>query len=273
MSPGAVTVASLLAENRGLRVERERLLAHCLRRRGEQLLAAPETPVDAACARRYRELTARLRDGEPLAYLLGRRGFWTLELDSDPRALIPRPETELLVEWALELLPPAPAAALDAGVGGGAVALALGAERPRWSILGVDRSLPALALARRNRRRLGLDNVRFAAMHWCSALRPNAFDLLLANPPYVNAEAAALREAPLKFEPRMALAAAENGFAELRALVDDGRRRLRPGGFMLLEHGADQGAALRAALRRRGWRDVQTRRDLAGLERVTGARA
>ncbi len=252
-------------------LEAQALLAHVLGRPRSHLLAWPERPVAAAAAARFRTLLARRAAGEPLAYLTGEREFWSLPLRVTPAVLIPRPETELLVELTLAQLPAGPCGVADLGTGSGAIALALASERPAWRLDASDASAAALAVARDNARRLDLAaRVAFHHGPWYAALpRGVRYHALVSNPPYVASGDPHLTRGDLPFEPRAALAAGPDGLAALRALVDGAPDRLHPGGWLLLEHGHDQGAAVRALLRARGFVAVATHRDLAGLPRAT----
>jgi len=275
----AATIESLLAQ--GTRVlaggpaaagaaglDAQLLLAAVLAVPRTRLHSHPEARPDAAQAARYRQLIARRAAGEPLAYLTGRREFWSLELAVTPAVLIPRPETELLVERALAL-GPAEARVADLGTGSGAVALALAHERPRWRLLATDVSAPALAVARANARALGAVNVQFRQGSWFEPLAAERFELLLSNPPYVAADDPVLEEPALRSEPRLALTPGTDALAHLRALARGAAAHLAPGGWLLLEHGATQGAALRGELEAAGFAHVRSHRDLAGHERMT----
>jgi release factor glutamine methyltransferase len=211
----------------------------------------------------------RLLAGEPLAYITGIREFWSLPLAVSAAVLIPRPETELLVERCLGLLPDAPCRIADLGTGSGAIALALARERPAWRIVATDASPAALEVAAVNRKRLQLQNVELHLSHWCNALPAPDFDAILSNPPYIAAGDAAL--ASLGHEPRGALVAAEQGFADLLEIAGQARSRLLRGGVLLLEHGSTQAPRLREALVAMGYDRVASLRDLAGHERITEA--
>lgn len=242
------------------------------RDRGWQI-AHRDDALDAHVARRLDALAARRAAGEPVAYLLGRREFWSLELAVSPAVLIPRPETELLVERALALLAPGAAARVcDAGTGSGAVAIAIARERPAWRVIGCERSAPALAVAAANVRRLAPGRVALLRGDWLAALADRCLDLLASNPPYVPAGDPHLARGDLRFEPREALAAGADGLAALRVLAAEGARCLRAGGWLLVEHGAEQGGEARRLLAGAGFAEVCTHRDLAGHERVTQGR-
>ncbi len=248
----------------------EILLGHCLGVTRSWLYTWPEREVCANSAGRYRALLARRREGRPVAHLTGERDFWTLSLAVNEHTLIPRPETETLVAWALELDLPAATAALDLGTGSGAIALALASERAGWSVVGVDRSSDALAVARANGARSALAAVEFLRSDWFHALGGRQFDLVVANPPYIDPGDPHLDRGDLRFEPRGALVAADAGFADLQAIARDAPGHLGAGGWLLLEHGCEQGPGVRELLRACGFGQVATRSDLAGLERVTG---
>ncbi|HEX4269264.1 MAG TPA: peptide chain release factor N(5)-glutamine methyltransferase [Steroidobacteraceae bacterium] len=280
---GTATVAELLAAGaqrlrapvtaRGIDatpgLDAELLLAHALgvgrarlRSHGEEVPA-----VDAAA--RFLALIDRRAAGEPVAYILGRKDFWTLELAVSAAVLVPRPETELLVERALTLHPGDEARVADLGTGSGAIALALASARPSWQVLATDISAAALAVARANAVALGLERVEMVQGDWLACLPVRTFDLLLSNPPYVAPEDPALRAPELTREPRLALVAEEDGLAALRAIMQAAPAHLEPGGWLLLEHGAAQAAAVAGALVARGFAQVRSHRDLAGRERMT----
>jgi release factor glutamine methyltransferase len=195
------------------------------------------------------------------------REFWTLELRVTRDVLVPRPETELLVERALALCPRAAAQVLDLGTGSGAIALSLAAERPEWSVLATDASAAALAVAQDNGRRLGLTNVSFASGSWFSGLAGRRFDLVVSNPPYVDARDPALRA--LREEPLQALTPGEDPLADLRAIIRAAPDHLHAAGWLVLEHGATQGPAVAHELVARGFGSVRSHRDLGGHHRVT----
>ncbi|WP_297908819.1 peptide chain release factor N(5)-glutamine methyltransferase [Thiomonas sp.] len=246
------------------------------------LLAHPETPLDDARLRALEQAAARLRAGEPLAYVLGWREFWGLRLSVGPEVLIPRPETELLVEFALARLDADAAAdVLDLGTGSGAIAIAVAHERAHARVQAVDTSAEALRIARGNARRLLEPDrpggaLRWHHGDWMGAL-PGAdetFDLILSNPPYVAEGDEHLQS--LRFEPRLALVGsrgADDGLGDIRDLIAQAAPRLRAGGWLALEHGYDQAEGVRALLRAAGLLEAHSLRDLAGIERVTAARA
>lgn len=262
--------ARLRSRSSSPRLDAELLLARVLGCGRARLLAWPDTPVEPAPAERFAALVARRAAGEPLAYLTGRRDFWSLTLAVDAAVLVPRPETELLVELALRLLPDGVALRmLDLGTGSGALALALASERPQWRITAVDQSAAALAVARANAHNLGLGTVEFLEGDWYAPLAGRRFDAALANPPYLAADDPHLGDDGLAFEPRAALVAGPTGLEALATIVAGAGDHLEPGAPLLLEHGATQGAAVRGLLAQAGLTGVRTQRDLAGQPRVS----
>lgn len=283
MRPGTASIAELLAEGRrrlatragsdAPRLAAELLLAHALGRPRSHLYAWPETIPTAEVLRRYRQLLAAHADGQPLAYLTGQREFWSLDLAVSPAVLIPRPDTETLVELALARIPRDAAWTLaDLGTGSGAIALALRHERPHCQVLAGELDPAALAQAAANARRLGLDLALFRG-HWGAALGRHSLDMLVSNPPYLAADDPHLQRGDLPHEPRQALVAGADGLDDLRRLAADARRLLRPGGWLLLEHGWQQGEAVADLLREAGLHEVAMHRDPAGQPRVCLGRA
>jgi release factor glutamine methyltransferase len=268
---GALAAAAARIGGEDARAEAEILLAHALARPRSWLYAHSEDALPQEAARRFAPLLDRRIAGEPVAYLVGRREFWSLDLEVGPATLVPRPETELLVELALaHLAPEADARVLDLGTGSGAIALAIASERPRARVTAVDASAPALQVAQRNAVRLGLERVRLLRSDWFSAVRDERFDLVLSNPPYLASDDPHLREGSLPFEPSLALASGRDGLDALRAICTGAPARLQDGGWLLFEHGLSQGEPARGLLRQNGFAQVQTWRDLEGRERVSG---
>lgn len=251
------------------RLDAELLLAAALGKPRSYLRTWPERELAADQLGLFRSHLQRRRQGEPVAYILGHQGFWSLDLEVAPHTLIPRPDTELLVESALALLPATPLAALDLGTGTGAIALALASERPGWQVTGVDRVEDAVALAERNRQRLRLDNVRFLHSHWFSALAGQRFGLILSNPPYIRADDRHLDQGDVRFEPSSALVAGADGLDDIRAIIQAAPQYLLAGGWLLLEHGFDQAEAVRELLATAGFSEAHSRRDLGGHERIS----
>lgn len=252
-------------------LEAQLLLAHTLSRPRSALLAHDEDLLHPEQAAAFERSIARRARGEPLAYITGRKAFWTLELRVTPDVLVPRPETELLVERCLALLPALPAQVADLGTGSGAVALALASERPRWHLTATDRSAAALAVAESNALALGLGNVRFLAGDWCEPLADQRFDLIASNPPYIAASDSALDDPALRHEPQAALSSGPTGLEALTALIDGAAEHLVVGGHLVLEHGANQQQAVADLLVARGFRHVRCHADLGGRPRVTEA--
>ncbi|WP_167145668.1 peptide chain release factor N(5)-glutamine methyltransferase [Pseudomonas sp. OTU750018] len=251
------------------RLDAELLLANALGKSRSYLHTWPERELEAEQLERYQAAIVRRQAGEPVAYILGQQGFWSLDLEVASHTLIPRPDTELLVETVLALLPATPAALLDLGTGTGAIALALASERPAWRLTGVDRVAEAVALAERNRARLGLNNASFIESHWFSALAGQRYQLIVSNPPYIAADDRHLAEGDVRFEPSSALVAGADGLDDIRLIIAQAPEYLEAGGWLLLEHGFDQAAAVRELLSARGFSAVESRRDLGGHERIS----
>jgi release factor glutamine methyltransferase len=251
--------------------EKRALLARAIGVRREFLVAHPETPVGTAALERFTRMTGERQAGTPLAYLLGEREFYGHSLRVTPDVLIPRPDTEVLVERALEALHGrGDASVLDLGTGSGCIAVALAAANPGWFVVAIDRSIAALRVARLNCRRLGV-RVHLVAADWYAPIR-GRFDLIVSNPPYIAAADAHL--AQLVAEPRAALTDEGDGLGAMRAIVAEARDHLAPGGRLLVEHGFDQAAATRELMLGQGLCGVRTYLDLEGRERVCdGARA
>lgn len=246
------------------------LLQHVLHVSDAWLVAHSDDPVDASDAAAFHALIEDRARGRPIAYLTGRQAFHEIELHVTADVLIPRPETELLVDLALQRIPiNANWTVADLGTGSGAVALAVARARPRSRVTATDASAAALAVARTNAGRLGLPNVRFVAGDWCAALGDDRFDIILSNPPYVAEGDLHLLQGDLRFEPRVALAAGPDGLAAIRVIAGEARAHLGRGGWLFLEHGFDQGARTRALLAAHEYTGVSTERDLEGRERVS----
>lgn len=252
------------------RHEAELLLLHVLGRERGWLFAHATDAVEPATEAAFAQLLQRRIQGEPVAYLLGRRGFWTLDLAVSPATLIPRPETERLVELALERLPvDRPLKVADLGTGSGAIALALASERPLAQVLATDMSPQALAVAADNARRHELANVRFQQGSWHAALGQERFNLIATNPPYIAADDPHLAQGDLRFEPATALASGADGLDDIRVIVAGAPAHLLAGGWLLIEHGWDQGPAIRALLEQAGFGEVSTVVDLEHRDRVS----
>lgn len=269
------TVAQLLRATDGLpggspQRDLEILLGHCLERSRTWLFTWPEAEVAGKRLEQFNHLVARRRSGEPVAYIIGQREFWSLELEVDSSTLIPRPDTETLVEWALDLPLPGGARVVDLGTGTGAIALALASERPGWIVVGVDASDEAVALAKRNSKRCDLARVQMLQSDWFAALEGQHFDLIVSNPPYIEAQDPHLEQGDVRFEPHTALVAGDHGLADLAHLSAQAPGYLSEGGWLLLEHGFNQAAAVRQLLLDLGFAKVRSRRDMGGHERISG---
>uniref|UniRef100_UPI00082CAF1D peptide chain release factor N(5)-glutamine methyltransferase n=1 Tax=Marinobacterium profundum TaxID=1714300 RepID=UPI00082CAF1D len=264
----ALQCASQLVSSDSPRLDLELLLCHLLDCGRTYLFMHPERELTALQAADFDALLQRRLAGEPIAHLTGRRGFWTLDLEVNADTLIPRPDTEALVEQALELLPDGDYRVADLGTGTGAIALALASERSQWSLTGCDRIAGAVALARRNAARLGLSNARFVQGSWFEPL-DGRFAMIVSNPPYIDPADPHLGQGDVRFEPRSALVAEEKGLADIRHIAEGARTALEPGGWLLFEHGYDQGEAVRALLDELGYCELATRLDLGGRDRVT----
>ncbi len=268
--PGHAPDALLRAAARRIDVDDARwLLRHAAGRSPAWLYAHGREPLPDAVVEAFADLVARREAGEPVAYLTGVRGFWGLDLAVSPATLIPRPETELLVELALARIPAADARVVDLGTGSGAVALAIARERPAASVLATDASADALAVARANAGALGLARVRFARGDWYDAVAGERFDVVVSNPPYIEADDPHLARGDLRFEPPGALASGADGLDAIRRLAADAAGHLVPGGWLLVEHGLAQGEAVRALFVAGGLEAVATRQDLEARDRVT----
>ncbi len=253
----------------GSRLEAEILLAHALHKNRAWLYAHPDQMLEASHAATLKNLVERRCAGEPVAYLIGMREFYGREFLVTPDVLIPRPETEHLVERALDLHLPSTARVVDVGTGSGCIGLTLAAERPAWQVLALDLCPQALTVAHRNRQRLGLERVSLAESDLLSALTSRDYDLVVSNPPYVAAGDPHLERGDLRFEPAIALSCDDGGLALIRKLAAQASTRLKPGGWLLVEHGHEQGASVSELFRCAGFNQIETSLDLAGLPRLT----
>lgn len=261
------------------RLDAELLLAHVLGHGRQDLYRSLFSPVPADSEARYAALLARREARCPVAQLTGRREFWSFDLQVTGATLVPRPETELLVERTLARIPAGAAwSVADLGTGTGAIALAIARERPECRVTATDLSKPALRVARSNARALGVANLRFRQGDWCGPLpapdagpdaRKGRFHLLVSNPPYIAADEWRLTDPELGFEPRVALDGGRDGLDAYRAITRQAPRHLRPGGWLLLEHGFRQADAVCALLKRAGFHNIRTTADLAGSPRVS----
>ncbi len=269
-------VAELLAHaGRAIdRVDAELLLAHALGKGRSWLFAHATDPVADDAHASFQALLRRRIDGEPVAYLTGSRGFWTLDLEVTSATLVPRPETELLVELALARIPAEVSLRVaDLGTGSGAIALAIASERPQTRIIATDASTAALQVAQRNALRNGIANIQFRSGDWYAAVQGEHFDIIISNPPYIADGDPHLDQGDLRFEPAMALACGPDGLNAIRTIVGQGSDHLDAGGWLLLEHGWDQGDAVRSLLSGAGFIGVETEQDLEGRDRVSLGRS
>jgi release factor glutamine methyltransferase len=248
-------------------LDTELLLCHCLLQPRTYLRTWPDQALTPQQEQQFLALMARREAGEPVAYLLGEREFWSLPLRVNTSTLIPRPDTELLVETALSLNLSASSRLVDLGTGTGAIALALAKEQPQWKILAVDRSAEACALAQQNAQALHLA-ISVQQSDWFSALS-GPFDAILSNPPYLAQTDPHLAQGDLRFEPASALVAGPDGLADLRQIIAQAPQYLKPGGWLLLEHGWQQAEAVRRLLAEAGFESISSRRDLANHERIS----
>ena len=256
------------------RIEVQALLQHVLKVSRAYLLAFPERFLNDAEQREYETLFQRRLHGEPIAYILGEREFFDLKFKVTPATLIPRPETELLVELALLHLPTLSLEkrlrVLDLGTGSGAIALSIAHARPDVEVVAVDTSNEALSVAHENAEILGIKNAVFIFSNWFAVLDRKRFDLIVSNPPYIASDDAHLHQGDLRFEPATALASGYDGLDDIRSIVLDAQKYLEPCGKLLLEHGYDQAAQVRELMNQAGFREVFSACDLAGIERVSG---
>jgi len=259
-------------DRREARLEAKTLAAHAWCVTPAWLIAHDREPVTAGSANRFEILLARRLAGEPVAYLTGLREFYGRPFHVTPAVLIPRPDTELLVEQALaRLSPDTPHAVLDLGTGSGCVDITLALERPNAHVTAVDRASDALAVARENAARLGV-TVEWRASDWFETLEGRRFDIIVGNPPYIAANDPHLARGDLRFEPIGALASGRDGLDDLHRLIARAADHLQPGGSLLLEHGYDQGEAVRACLAAHAYAEITSWTDLAGIARVSGGR-
>ena len=279
-APAGPSIDDLIRHSQLPRAEARRLLASLTGQPLTWFMAHGDDPADPDIATRFRALAERRRAGEPLAYLLGQQEFYGRPFTVSPAVLIPRADTETLVETALEQLMrlhrqrcAVPLSLLELGTGSGIIAITLALEAPDTEVHAVERSPDALAVAQQNAKALGADRIHWHTGNWWQALAcPRRFDLIVSNPPYIAAGDHHLQQGDLRFEPPQALAAGPDGLDDLRIIIGGAPAHLNPGGWLLLEHGYDQEAPVQALLRDAGFADVFTRRDLAGQPRVSGGR-
>ena len=279
-APAGPSLDDLIRHSQLPRAEARRLLASLTGQPLTWFMAHGDDPADPDTTTRFQALAERRRAGEPLAYLLGQQEFYGRPFAVSPAVLIPRADTETLVETALEQLllqrqqrRAVPLSLLELGTGSGIIAITLALKAPDTEVHAVERSPDALAVAQQNAKALGADRIHWHTGNWWQALAcPRRFDLIVSNPPYIAANDHHLQQGDLRFEPPQALAAGPDGLDDLRIIIGGAPAHLNPGGWLLLEHGYDQEAPVQALLRDAGFADVFTRRDLAGQPRVSGGR-
>jgi release factor glutamine methyltransferase len=265
--------ASRLKQHETARLDAEVLLMHVLGKPRSHLHAWPEQALTADQEAQFETLVARRAAGEPIAYITGQREFWSLPLEVTADTLIPRPDTEILVEQVLAVLPDSRSLQVaDLGTGSGAIALALAQERRQWHVVALDRSLAAITVAKRNARRLPGHRPEFLVGHWCDAFADASLHAIVSNPPYVCDNDLYLRSGDLRFEPQSALVAGADGLDAIRHLIDDAGRVLTPGGWLFLEHAPEQTIDIHKLFKTKGFIDIHSALDLASRERVSYAR-
>ncbi|MDN3638395.1 peptide chain release factor N(5)-glutamine methyltransferase [Simiduia curdlanivorans] len=267
----ALSQASAIASD-SARLDAELLLCHALGKPRTYLYTWPEAQLSDQQASNFNELLSRRKFGEPIAHILGYREFWSLPLKVNASTLIPRPATEALIEWVLTQPFPSDCELLDLGTGTGAIALALGSEKPQWQITGLDLSTDAVALAQENAQSLQIANCQFATSDWFSAIQDQHYDLIISNPPYIDAQDPHLQQGDVRFEPLSALVAEENGLADLRRIINNAINYLKVDATLVLEHGYQQANEVRHMLLAAGFSQVSSGIDLDGHERFSFGR-
>ena len=251
-------------------LDAEVLLCHCLNKNRSFIRAWPEHQLTDQQAAEFQDLIAQRQQGVPVAYLTGEREFWSRSFKVNPDVLIPRPDSELLIELSLDLLPANQAnKIIDLGTGSGILAITLAAERSTSQVIACDLSPAALRTAQANAQQLQIDNVSFLTSNWFSAITDRDFDLVISNPPYIDQHDPHLQQGDVRFEPDSALISPENGLQDIRLLADQARQHLKIGGYLLIEHGYDQQTAVQALFKRFNYQQITTHPDYAGNPRVT----
>ncbi len=261
-----------LPESDTAALDAEVLLCHVLGKERVYLYTWPERELDSEQLSAFNQLLARRRQGEPVAYITGVREFWSLPLKVNPSTLIPRPDTERLVEVALEALSDGPFNVVDLGTGTGAIALALASERLNWQVTGVDQSADAVRLAQQNAQLNQLQRVQFREGSWCEDLPSASFDLIVSNPPYIADSDPHLSQGDVRFEPASALVSPEQGLQDIVQIAKQSTRCLKTGGWLMVEHGFQQACAVRKIFEMEGYCSVSSFQDLSGNDRVTAGR-
>lgn len=258
-----------LSRNADSRVDADVLLCFALQCDKAYLMTWPEKMLPSVEQKHYESLIKRRQQGEPVAYIIGKKAFWDWEVLVTPETLIPRPETELLIEQTLSLLPITTCQIADIGTGSGVIACTLAKIRPNWQIVGIDSSAEALSVAGQNVHHQKLNNVQLQRGYYCDALKAHFYDAIISNPPYIPESDPHLAQGDLRFEPQSALVPGKTGLEAYEAMVPAGKKCLKDGGWLLFEHGFDQDQALADLLKYHGYSDIQTIEDLAGQPRVT----
>ncbi|SET56443.1 peptide chain release factor N(5)-glutamine methyltransferase [Thalassotalea agarivorans] len=263
---------ALAASSDSAKLDAQILLCHVLDKPHTYLIAWPETNVEASVQQQYSALIARRREGEPIAYITGEREFWSLTLKTSPATLIPRADTESLVETVLSQHPQADLKLLDLGTGTGAIALALASEQPSWQVDAVDFNQDAVALANENKTLNQLNHVNVFQSDWFEQVADdNRYDIIVSNPPYIDESDSHLSQGDLRFEPNTALVASDNGYGDIIHIIEQARHYLNQGASLYLEHGFEQAEKVRALFAKFGYANIQTIKDYAGNDRVTYA--
>ncbi len=260
---------SLESSSESARLDVELILCHVLGKQRTYLYTWPDAELTPQQACEFETLLQRRLHGEPVAHLIGKRGFWTLDLEVSKDTLIPRPETELLVEWVLDNFHQNGLRLADLGTGTGAIALALASEKPHWDIEATELNPAAVALARRNAQRLALDHVKILEGSWCDPLTGH-YDLLVSNPPYIDPSHPCLNEGDLRYEPLTALISEKQGMQDILTIIQQSLNYLKPSAWLVFEHGYDQGEAVRVAMKKAGFIHCFTHQDLNGHDRISG---
>lgn len=252
-------------------IDTQFLLCHVLECHPTRLITSPEAELTAEQWQQFRHLISRRKQGEPVAHLTGNRGFWTLDLAVDASTLIPRPDTELLVSLALSKLNKGMRVA-DLGTGTGAIALSLAAERPDVRFVATDLQFAALRLAQKNAQKHTINNVTFMQMSWLRGIQPQSFDVIVSNPPYIELADPHLLQGDVRFEPLTALVSGEDGLDDLRLIVSQAKKALKPGGWLLVEHGHDQSQRVQSLFSDAGFEEISAHQDFGGQDRAVMGR-
>jgi len=256
------------------RLDAQVLLCHAIAQPKTYLITHPEAELSQEQRKTFETLIKYRQQGEPIAYILGHKEFWSLDFAVNPDVLIPRPETELLVELALERLPEKSATVADLGTGSGCIAISLAIERPNWQLHATDQSAAALKIAQHNIAQHGIKNIRLHQGEWCQALPAGIkFDAIISNPPYIDASEPELQEGDVRFEPQSALVSHNQGIADIEAIIKTAKAHLKPQGLLMIEHGYQQGPAAKLLFDYYGYHALEQHRDLAGNMRVSLAKA